>query len=217
MAVALFDLDHTLLAGDSDYAWGQFMIDRGLVDAESHRRENDRYYQDYLHGTLNIHDFLAFAMEPLTRIERATLDALHAEYMETRLRPMIAPGARALLEKHRRRGDTLAIITATNRFVTAPIARELGVEHLLATNPEERDGRFSGRIDGIPCYREGKVQRLRQWLLQQRLDLTDSWGYSDSHNDLPLLEAVTHPVAVDPDPTLREAATRRGWPIISLR
>jgi HAD superfamily hydrolase (TIGR01490 family) len=217
MAVALFDLDNTLLAGDSDYAWGQFLIDRGLVDGDAYRRANDRYYEDYRTGSLDIHEFLAFAMAPLTRLDRVALNKLHEEYLETRVRPMIAPGAPALLDKHRARGDTLVIITATNSFVTAPIARELGVQHLLATDPEEQAGQFTGRIAGIPCFREGKVQRLQAWLRQTGTDLVDSWAYSDSHNDLPLLEAVTHPVAVDPDATLHAAATARGWPVISLR
>jgi HAD superfamily hydrolase (TIGR01490 family) len=217
MAVALFDLDHTLLAGDSDYAWGQFMIEHGLVDGAAYKHANDRYYQQYLEGTLDIHEFVGFALAPMTRVDRATLDRLHAEYMKTCIRPMVARGARALLDKHRARDHTLVIITATNSFVTAPIARELGVEHLIATTPEEHDGRFTGRIAGIPSYREGKVERLKQWLELHGKDLNDSWAYSDSHNDLPLLEAVTHPVAVDPDPKLRAEAAKRRWRTISLR
>lgn len=217
MALAIFDLDYTLLAGDSDHAWGEFLIERGLVEGEAYRAANDRYFAQYLAGTLDIREFLAFALAPLARIERTTLDALHAEFLERRIRPMIAPGAPALLDKHRARGDTLVIVTSTNRFVTAPIARLLGVEHLIATDPEEVDGRYTGRVAGTPCYREGKVERLREWTRAHGETLAGSWCYSDSHNDLPILSQAEYPVAVDPDPVLREEARRRGWPIISLR
>lgn len=217
MALALFDLDYTLLAGDSDHAWGEFLVEQGLVDGPAYREANDRYFAQYQAGTLDIHEFLTFALEPLARLDRATLDALHAEFLERRIRPMIAPGAPGLLEKHRRRGDTLVIITSTNRFVTGPIARLLGVEHLIATEPEEVNGRYTGRVAGTPCFREGKVVRLREWMRTNGATLAGSWCYSDSHNDLPLLEQAEHPVAVDPDETLRAEAQRRGWPIISLR
>ncbi|MBI3896841.1 MAG: HAD family hydrolase [Gammaproteobacteria bacterium] len=217
MTLALFDLDHTLLAGDSDYAWGEFLIERGLVDGATFRPANDRYYKQYEAGTLDIYEFLAFSLASLARHDRATLDRLHAEFMQSHILPMIAPGAKALLEKHRTRGDTLVIITATNSFVTGPIARVLGVTHLIATEPEQRDGRYTGGVAGTPCYREGKVERLHAWLKVHPGELNGSHGYSDSHNDLPLLQTVTHPVAVDPDPILRKTAEARGWPIISLR
>jgi HAD superfamily hydrolase (TIGR01490 family) len=217
MALAIFDLDHTLLAGDSDHAWGDFLIERGVVDGPAYRAANDRYYTQYQAGTLDILDYLAFALAPLARLDRSTLDRLHTEFMETKIKPMVAPGTPALLEKHRARGDTMIIITATNRFVTAPVARLLGVEHLIATDPEERDGRLTGRVVGTPCYREGKVTRLNAWLQAHKANLVDSWCYSDSHNDLPILAEVDHPVAVDPDPTLRREALARGWPIMSLR
>jgi HAD superfamily hydrolase (TIGR01490 family) len=217
MALAIFDLDHTLLAGDSDHAWGDFLIEHGVVDGPAYRAANDRYYAQYQAGTLDILDYLAFALAPLVRLDRGTLDGLRAEFMETKIKPMIAPGTPALLEKHRARGDTMIIITATNRFVTAPVARLLGVEHLIATDPEERDGRLTGRVVGTPCYREGKVTRLNAWLRAHNANLVDSWCYSDSHNDLPILAQVDHPVAVDPDPILRHEALARGWPIMSLR
>lgn len=217
MTLAIFDLDYTLLAGDSDHAWGEFLIERGLVDGPAYRETNDRYFAQYLAGTLDIHAFLAFALAPLARLDRRLLDQLHTEFMETRIRPMVAPGAPALLDKHRARGDTLVIITATNRFVTAPIARLLGVEHLIATDPEESNGRYTGRVAGTPCYREGKVVRLEAWVREHGASLAGSWCYSDSHNDLPILRRATHPVAVDPDAILREEAVARGWPIISLR
>jgi len=217
MALAIFDLDHTLLAGDSDHAWGDFMVERGIVDGATYRAANERYYADYQTGTLDIFDFLAFALAPLARLDRSTLDALHAEFMETHICPMVAPGTPALLAKHRAQGDILIIITATNRFVTAPIARLLGVEHLIATDLEERDGRYTGQVAGTPCYREGKVTRLHAWMRAHSANLVGSACYSDSHNDLPLLGEVAQPVAVDPDPTLRREALARGWPIISLR
>jgi HAD superfamily hydrolase (TIGR01490 family) len=217
MTLAIFDLDNTLLRGDSDHAWGQFLVDREVVDGESYRRENERYYAQYQSGTLDIFEFLGFALKPLTRHDRATLDAWHREFMAERVRPMITPAARTLIEDHRVRGHTLLIITATNRFVTAPIAREFGVEHLLATEPEERDGRFTGAVAGIPCYREGKVHRLREWLAPRGETLAGSWFYSDSHNDLPLLRLVDNPVAVNPDPELRREAEARAWRVLELR
>lgn len=217
MALAVFDLDYTLLAGDSDHAWGEFMVEHGLVDGVEYKRANDYYFAQYQAGTLNIHEYLAFALAPLSRLDRETLDRMHADFMQKRIRPMIAAGTPALLERHRAQGDTLIIITATNRFVTEPIARELGVDHLLATDPEERDGRFTGRIAGTPCYREGKVVRLHEWLRTHNKNMDGSYCYSDSHNDLPLLQQAEHPVAVDPDPILAREAIARGWSVISLR
>lgn len=216
MSLAIFDLDHTLLRGDSDHAWGAFLVDRGLVDKDFYQRENERYYAQYKAGTLNIVEFLAFALAPISRIDRATLDAWHTEFMRIKILPMITPPARALVEQHRARGDTLLIITATNRFVTGPIAREFGIEHLLATDPETLNGCFTGRIVGTPCYRDGKVTRLREWMTRHGQTLDDSWFYSDSHNDLPLLEVVTNPVAVNPDDVLRNVATQKHWTIITL-
>ncbi len=218
MRLALFDLDNTLLAGDSDFEWAQFLIDKGVLDREVYAARNAEFYAQYLAGTLDIHAFLDFQLKPLSRHPRVQLDAWHAEFMQSRILPMIAPGAPALLERHA--GDERVIITATNRFVTAPIARHLGVANLIATEPEENDGEFTGRVAGTPCFREGKVQRLMAWLAERGLgwsDVEDSWFYSDSLNDLPLLERVTHPVAVNPDERLRAHALARGWPAISLR
>lgn len=217
MALAIFDLDNTLLRGDSDHAWGQFLVENHIVDGAEYERENERYYAQYRAGTLDIMEFLAFALRPLSRHDRATLDAWHRQYMQAKIRPMITPAARALVEQHRARGDTPVIITATNRFVTEPIAHEFKVEHLIATDPEERDGRFTGNVAGTPCYREGKVARLKTWMEQQRQTLRDSWFYSDSHNDLPLLSIVDHPVAVNPDEILEREARQHGWRILSLR
>jgi HAD superfamily hydrolase (TIGR01490 family) len=215
--LAIFDLDNTLLNGDSDYLWGKFLAQRGIVDAEFYEKENQRFYEEYKAGQLDIFEFLAFSLKPLTEHPPAVLDALHLEFMQDYIQPIITPAARKLLAQHRDSGDVLLIITATNRFITAPIADELDVPHLLATDPEMHNGRYTGRVAGTPCFREGKVERLQAWLKQTGYNLAESWFYSDSHNDLPLLEMVTHPVAVDPDETLADHATARGWPIISLR
>jgi HAD superfamily hydrolase (TIGR01490 family) len=216
MPLAIFDLDNTLLRGDSDHAWGEFLVERGLVDAVSYRRDNERYYAEYQAGTLDIFAFLAFALRPLATHSPAQLEAWHREFMQAKILPMITPAARALVERHRARGDTLLIITATNRFVTAPIARELGIAHLIATEPEMVDGRYTGRVTGTPSYREGKVERLRAWMREHTTDLADSHFYSDSHNDLPLLRLVTYPVVVNPDTELAREASARGWPVLPL-
>jgi HAD superfamily hydrolase (TIGR01490 family) len=220
MKLALFDLDNTLIAGDSDYEWGQFLIDRGVLERASYEAQNAAYYEQYKAGTLDIHEFLGFALRPLAAHEPGDLARWHAAFMRERVLPMIGAPARALLRRHLDAGDLCAVITATNRFVTEPIARELGVPHLIATEPESRDGRFTGRVLGTPCFREGKVLRLSEWLSERgrRLEqFAESTFYSDSHNDLPLLERVSHPVAVDPDPQLAAEAKRRGWPVLSLR
>ena len=217
MALALFDLDNTLLGGDSDYLWGRFLVEQGLVDGERYEQENARFYAQYHAGTLDIREFLRFALQPLASHDLATLHAWRAQYLKDKIAPILLPAAQDLVEKHRAQGDTLLIITATNRFVTEPIAALYGIEHLLATDPEMVAGRYTGEISGVPCYREGKVQRLEMWLADQGMEMGESWFYSDSHNDLPLLECVTHPVAVDPDETLRQEAESKGWPVISLR
>ena len=217
MRLALFDLDNTLLAGDSDFEWAQFLIDQGVLDREVYEARNQTFYDQYKAGTLDIHEFLDFQLKPLSRHPRHVLDAWHREFMARKILPIVRDSARALVERHR--GDLCAVITATNSFVTAPIVREFGIEHLIATEPEERDGAFTGHVTDIPCFREGKVQRLESWLESQGRDLASfeaSWFYSDSLNDLPLLTRVTHPVAVDPDETLRAHADLHGWPVITL-
>jgi len=218
--LALFDLDNTLIAGDSDYEWGQFLVDRGILDRASYEAQNKAYYEQYVAGTLDIHEFLGFALRPLATHEPADLERWHAEFMRSRILPLIGAPARALVKKHLDARDLCAIVTATNSFVTGPIAREFGVPHLIATEPESRNGRFTGRVAGTPCFREGKVARLAQWLAGLGQDLAgfaESVFYSDSHNDLPLLEQVSRPVAVDPDDRLAAEAERRGWAVISLR
>jgi HAD superfamily hydrolase (TIGR01490 family) len=220
MRLALFDLDNTLLVGDSDYEWGQFMCDQGVVEREQYEAQNRIYYAQYVDGTLDIHEYLGFALRPLAAHSPEDLARWHGEFMRTRIRPMILPAARALVRRHLDAGDLCAIITATNSFVTGPIAREFGIEHLIATEPERVNGRYTGRVAGTPCFRDGKLVRLDQWLggLGRRLaDFQASTCYSDSHNDLPLLQRVTRPVAVDPDDTLAREAARRGWESISLR
>ncbi len=217
MTLAIFDLDNTLLGGDSDYLWGRFLVERGIVDGVYYERENQRFYDEYKAGVLNIHEFLNFSLKPLAEHDPETLRRWHREFMASHIAPIMQPKARTLLERHRQQGHFLLIITATNHFVTAPIAEALGVDDLLATDPEFHDGCYTGRVSGIPCFREGKVQRLEAWLKTTGRNLAGSWFYSDSHNDLPLLEMVEHPVAVDPDETLEDHARTRGWEIISLR
>jgi HAD superfamily hydrolase (TIGR01490 family) len=220
MNLALFDLDNTLLACDSDYEWGQFLVDRGVLGREEYEAQNAAFYEQYKSGTLDIHEFLGFALRPLAAHAPADLERWHARFMAERIRPAIGERARALVRGHLEAGDLCAVVTATNSFVTAPIAREFGVAHLVATEPERIDGRFTGRVLGAPCFREGKIARVESWLAGEGRALGEfarSSFYSDSHNDLPLLERVTRPVAVDPDRTLAAEAARRGWPVISLR
>lgn len=220
MKLALFDLDNTLLAGDSDYEWGQFLVDRGVLDRATYEAQNAEYFEQYKAGTLDIHEYLGFALRPLAEHTPEDLARWHGEFMRARIAPMIGAAAQALVRGHLERGDLCAIVTATNSFVTAPIAREFGVAHLIATEPESRGGRFTGRVAGTPCFREGKIARVDAWLSRLGPPLKafqESAFYSDSHNDLPLLERVSRPVAVDPDPQLAAEAARRAWPIISLR
>ncbi len=217
MPLALFDLDNTLLAGDSDYLWGQFLVERGLVDRDHYERENERFYRDYREGCLDIRAFLRFALAPLAAHPVPDLHAWREAFLTEKIDPIILGQARALVERHRAAGDLLLLITATNAFVTAPIAERFGIPHLIATEPEQADGRYTGEVAGTPAFREGKVQRLEAWLRQTGEGLAGSSFYSDSHNDIPLLQRVDHPVAVDPDPELRRHAEGLGWPVISLR
>ncbi len=220
MNLALFDLDNTLLAGDSDYEWAQFLIEQGVVDAEVYQVDNDRFYRQYVDGTLDIHEFLDFQLAPLARHPRSQLDEWREQFMAVKIRPIMLDKARDLIRHHASRGDLCAIITATNSFITRPIAEAFGVPNLIATEPEIRNGRFTGKSIGIPCVREGKPRRVTEWLLGQGRQLeqfTESWFFSDSRNDVPLLELVSRPVAVDPDPVLAETARRRGWNIMTLR
>ena len=220
MKLALFDLDNTLLNGDSDFEWSQFLIRIGVLDRELFAAQNLRFYEQYKAGTLDIHEFLDFQLKPLSRHPRSTLDTWHRQFMRESVLPMVTRASRELVARHQAANDVCVIITATNSFVTAPIAREFGVGHLIATEPEHKDGEFTGRVAGVPSFREGKITRLNQWLTARgwMLDsFAESTFYSDSHNDLPLLEIVRNPVAANPDETLRAHAELHGWPIINLR
>ncbi|NOT18295.1 MAG: HAD family hydrolase [Sulfuriferula sp.] len=218
--LVLFDLDNTLLAGDSDYEWGQFLISRGIVDRDLYESKNEQFYQQYKMGKLDIYEFLDFQLRPLAQHSRAQLDAWHAEFMRDKINAMMMPAARNLVAQALASADLVAIVTATNSFVTAPIARAFGIAHLIATEPEQINGEFTGKVAGTPSFREGKITRLHEWLASQHKQLNEfdeSWFYSDSLNDLPLLEIVTHPVAVDADATLLAHAQQHNWLSISLR
>jgi HAD superfamily hydrolase (TIGR01490 family) len=219
MRLALFDLDETLIDGDSDVEWARWLSDLGVVDRAWYEQENERFYALYKAGTLDIQEYLAFQLQPLARHPPATLHAWRERFVAERIRPRVKRRARVLLERHRAEGHERVIVTATNRFVTAPIAALLGVEHLVATELEEVAGRYTGRPRGVPCFREGKLENLERWLEERGqgwAQVTESWFYSDSRNDIPLLSRVTHPVAVDPDAALEEHARERGWPVLRL-
>jgi len=217
VGIALFDLDNTLIAGDSDYLWGNFLVEQGIVDGEEYERENRRFYDEYRAGRLDIHEFLRFALQPLAAHDPEQLEQWRTQYIDEKIRPILLPRARVLIDRHRAAGDTPVIITATNRFVTAPIADLYGIEHLLATEPERVNGRFTGAVSGTPCFQQGKVAVLERWLTEHQRTLEGSSFYSDSHNDLPLLNRVTRPTAVDPDEILATHAQLHHWPVISLR
>ena len=222
MNLALFDLDNTLLAGDSDFEWAQFLISKGVVDREIQEAKNIEFYEHYKAGTLDIYEFLIFQLAPLTRHPRAELDAWHREYMDRHIRPIMTDKAKAAVAQHLAAGDLCAIVTATNSFVTGPIAREFGIPHLIGTvpavNPE--NGAFSGGPRGTPAFQAGKITRVESWLESMGLwwgSFDNSCFYSDSHNDLPLMQKVKMPIAVDPDDKLRAHASQMGWKIITLR
>lgn len=220
MNLVLFDLDNTLLSGDSDFEWSQFLVEQGVLPRDLFEAKNLAFYEQYKAGTLNIMEFLEFQLKPLAQNSRQTLDAWHAEFMRIKVRPMMGVQAKALVAQHQAAGDVCVIVTATNSFVTAPIAREFGIENLIATDPEAVAGEFTGRVAGVPSFREGKVLRMESWLAQRNWSWASferTWFYSDSMNDLPLMSKVSDPIAVDPDATLRAHALQAGWPVISLR
>jgi len=217
MSVALFDLDNTLLGGDSDYLWGQFLAGIGAVDEEAYRRENDRFFTEYQQGMLDVHAFLIFQLRPLADNDMTALLGWRERFVREWIAPLVLAKGRELVEGHRRRGHRLAIVTSTNAFITRPIADLLGIADLLATEPERDGDRYTGRYVGEPCSGPGKVSWVEAWARENRLSLVDTWFYSDSFQDLPLLSRVDHPVAVDPDDSLRGHADRQGWPILSLR
>lgn len=217
MQLAIFDLDNTLLGGDSDYLWGRYLISRGAVEHSEYESANERFMREYEQGQLDIERFLAFSLRPLANTPHKVLLEWRKDFIREHIQPTVLPAAKALVEQHRASGHGLMIITATNRFVTEPIAELFNIPILLATAPEFVDGAFTGNYVGIPTFQQGKVQALQQWLDEEGQMTTAMHFYSDSHNDLPLLEHVDHPVAVDPDPQLTIAARERNWPIITLR
>lgn len=217
MTLAIFDLDNTLIGGDSDHLWGCFVCERGLVDGEDFAARNEQFYEDYKSGKLDIDAYLRFALSPLVGHPREQLDAWHRDFMASKIEPIMLPKAAELIDSHRQRGHELLIVTATNSFITRPIAHTLGIDELLACEGEIIDGMYTGEPQGVPSYHAGKVTRLNQWLEQRDTTLEGAWFYSDSHNDLPLLELVDNPVAVDPDDILLARAREAGWPVISLR
>jgi len=217
VTLAIFDLDNTLIAGDSDHLWGEFLCDREVVDGDEFRATNARFYADYQRGELDIAAYAAFALGPLTGRTPRDMAPLLDEFLRTWIEPLVLPAAQTLIASHRERGHRPLIITATNEFITRPIAVRLGIADLLGCAVEMRDGVFTGRATGTLTYREGKVERLQEWLEQERESLDGAWFYSDSHNDLPLLERVAHPVLVDPDDTLAGHGRNRAWPRLTLR
>lgn len=217
MNLAIFDLDNTLLAGDSDHAWGEFIVSKGLVKPEFYSAENDRFYREYQQGTLDIIEYQRFVLTPISQIPAQQRTELHQQFMSEVITKMRLPKADHLIQQHRSAGDTLLVITATNRFIVEPIVAALGIPNLLATEPEEIDGKMTGGVAGIPCFQEGKIQRLKNWLAEQGNSFTQTTFYSDSINDAPLLHHADVAVAVDPDDRLRQLAEEQSWPIISLR
>ncbi len=213
MQLALFDLDHTLLAGDSDVEWAEMLEDLGLIE----RGKIRGFLADYQAGTLDTQAFYAYQVGSLARVEPVALRELRQTCFHTRWRPLLDPGAKDLVAGHRTRGHECVLITATNRFLVEPIAKELGFEHLVATEPQAVDGRFTGRIVAPPCLGPGKIVHLERWLEARAMTwggVKESWFYSDSHNDLPLLSRVTHALAVGPDARLLEVARQRGWQVL---
>lgn len=217
MTLAIFDLDGTLLNGDSDYTWGQFLVEKGLVDSQDYKQANDKFFEEYQAGTLDIHEYLAFSLKPLTKFSKEELAKLHNIFMQEKIQPMMQEKATALLKHHKDQGHFLLMITATNQFVTGPIGDALGMDHIIAPIPEIIGHHYTGKIVGIPSFQAGKVTRLNDWLAETGHTMEGSYFYSDSRNDLPLLELVSYPIAVDADEVLTKIALDRGWQHISLR
>ncbi len=216
MKLAIFDLDNTLIAGDSDCLWGEFLSEQGYVDSEAYQAGHERFYQEYVEGTMDIHEFLQFQLKVLADNDRKILEEWRKSYIEKKINPLMLPKAIELIDDHRQQGHELLIITATNRFITEPIAKEFNIDNLIACEPELIDGQYTGKVAGTPSYAEGKVTRLNEWL-ENHEQVEESWFYSDSHNDIPLLKEVEHAIAVDGDETLITEAKKQNWSIISLR
>jgi HAD superfamily hydrolase (TIGR01490 family) len=217
MSLAIFDLDNTLIGGDSDFLWGEFIGEEGIVDANAYRKKNEYFYQQYDLGTLDIYAWLEFCLEPLTRYSMAELQELHHRFMIQKIEPILLDKAQNCINRHKERGDTVLVITASTSFVTAPIVKKYGINHLLATEPEIKAGRYTGGVSGMPCFQAGKIDKLMPWLQKNEETLTGSTFYSDSHNDLPLLELVDNPVAVNADKILTQIAQKKGWKVLNWR
>ena len=212
MALAIFDLDKTLINGDSDFLWGEFMSEIGVVDPNTYQAKNQYFFDQYALGKLDINEYLEFCLEPLSKNSIETLNAWHARFMSEKIEKILLPKAQAVVDKHKTQGDTVLVITATNSFVTAPIVKCYGIEHLLATNPEVKKGHFTGKVEGEPCFQKGKISHLNKWLKQTGESMKGASFYSDSHNDLPMLELVDNPIVVHGDDKLQAIAKQRGWP-----
>jgi HAD superfamily hydrolase (TIGR01490 family) len=217
MSLAIFDLDNTLIGGDSDFLWGEFLGEEGVVDANAYRKKNEYFYQQYDLGTLDIYAWLEFCLEPLSRYSMTELEEFHHQFMIQKIEPIMLDKAQNCINRHKERGDTVLVMTASNSFVTAPIAKKYGINQLLATEPEIKAGRYTGGVSGIPCFQAGKVDKLMPWLQKNKETLTGSTFYSDSHNDLPLLELVDNPVAVNADKILTKIAEKKGWKVLNWR
>jgi len=217
MSLAIFDLDNTLIGGDSDFLWGEFIGEEGIVDANAYRKKNEYFYQQYDLGTLDIYAWLEFCLEPLTRYSMTELQELHHRFMIQKIEPILLDKAQNCINRHKERGDTVLVITASTSFVTAPIVKKYGINHLLATEPEIKAGRYTGGVSGMPCFQSGKIDKLMPWLQKNEETLTGSTFYSDSHNDLPLLELVDNPVAVNADKILTQIAEKKGWEVLNWR
>ena len=217
MSLAIFDLDNTLIGGDSDFLWGEFLGEEGVVDANAYRKKNEYFYQQYDLGVLDIYAWLEFCLEPLSRYSMTELEAFHHQFMIQKIEPIMLDKAQNCINRHKERGDTVLVMTASNSFVTAPIVKKYGINQLLATEPEIKAGRYTGGVSGIPCFQSGKVDKLMPWLQKNEETLTGSTFYSDSHNDLPLLELVDNPVAVNADKILTKIAQKKGWKILNWR
>ena len=217
MSLAIFDLDNTLIGGDSDFLWGEFIGEEGIVDANAYRKKNEYFYQQYDLGTLDIYAWLEFCLEPLSRYSMSELQEFHHRFMIQKIEPIMLDKAQNCINRHKERGDTVLVMTASNSFVTAPIVKKYGINHLLATEPEIKAGRYTGGVSGMPCFQAGKIDKLMPWLQKNEETLTGSTFYSDSHNDLPLLELVDNPVAVNADKILTKIAEKKGWEILNWR
>jgi len=212
MALAIFDLDKTLIGGDSDFLWGEFMSEIGAVDPNTYQKKNQYFFDEYAKGSLDIIEYLEFCLEPLSQNSMTTLNAWHQDFMQQKIQPIVLPKAQAVVDEHKAKGDKVLVITATNRFVTAPIVAKYGIDDLLATEPEIIDGKYTGQVEGEPCFQKGKITHLNQWLAKTGESLEGAYFYSDSHNDLPMLKLVDHPVVVHGDDTLQKIAKERDWP-----